>query len=70
MRQPRPGKIHLSSDDLPERRRLQTVREMYGRTMIKLDLEPLPDQPFRFEATLVSLPDLGLARPDLGPAQQ
>jgi AraC-like DNA-binding protein len=69
MRQPGPGKIQLSTDDLPERQRLETVREVYGRTIIKVDLEPLPDQPFRFQATLASLPDLGLACGTVSPCR-
>lgn len=53
--------LTFSSDDVPERERLAFVREVYGRTIIKLDLEPLPEVPLSLTAKFVSLPDLGLA---------
>ena len=44
-----------------ERERLAFVREVHGRTIIKLDLELLPEVPLSLTAKFVSLPDLGLA---------
>src|SRR5579863_6600550 len=61
--------VKLSTDDLPERNRLEAVREEIGRAIIKVDLEPLPGQPFRFDAKLCALPDLGLAVGSISPFQ-
>ena len=63
------GMIRLSTDTLPERNRLEAVREEIGRAIIKVDLDPLPGQPFRFDARLCSLPDLGLATGFVSPFQ-
>jgi hypothetical protein len=38
------GIIRLSTDALPERNRLEAVREEVGKAIIKVDLEPLPGQ--------------------------
>ncbi len=64
-----PGLIKLSTEDLPERNRLEAVREEVGKAIIKVDLEPLPGQPFWFDAKLCSLPDLGLATGAISPFQ-
>jgi len=53
--------LQFSSDDIPERGRLDFVREVYGRTIIKHDLEPIPGTPFQLSGTLRRLPGLGLA---------
>ena len=59
---PVPPKIlRFSTDDFPERKRIDAYREIYSRTIVKHDIEPLGDHPFRFEAVLCSLPGLGLA---------
>ncbi len=63
------GLIKLSTKDLPERNRLETVREEVGKAIIKVDLQPLPGQPFWFDAKLCSLPDLGLATGAISPFQ-
>ena len=34
--------LHISSDDLPERDRLEYIRDVYGRAIIKHDIEPIP----------------------------
>ena len=51
----------FSTDDLPERNRMESLREVYGRVIIKHDIEPAEDRPFRFEGTLYGLSGLGLA---------
>jgi hypothetical protein len=61
------GLIKLSTKDLPERNRLEAVREEVGKAIIKVDLQPLPGQPFWFDAKLCSLPDLGLATGAISP---
>lgn len=53
--------LRISSDDLPERDRLDYVREVYGRVIIKQDIEPPRDRPFYWRGTLHALPGLGLA---------
>jgi AraC-like DNA-binding protein len=69
MRKTRPGIIRLSSEDLPERDRMDVIRETYGRTIIKHDIEPLPGCPFRFDATLYAVPGLGLASASISPCR-
>jgi AraC-like DNA-binding protein len=69
MRKIRLGIIRLSNEDLPERDRMEVIRETYGRTIIKHDIEPLPDCPFRFDATLYDLPGLGIASVSISPCR-
>jgi AraC-like DNA-binding protein len=51
----------FSSDDLPERDRLAFTREVYGRAIVKHDIEPHPDSPFYWRSALRRLPGLGIA---------
>src|SRR5438552_18920106 len=52
----------FTTDELPERERLSRWREEFGRTIVKVDIEPLSsDAPFRAEATLQNLPGVGMA---------
>jgi AraC-like DNA-binding protein len=53
--------LRFSTDDFPEHKRIDAYREIYSRTIVKHDVEPIGDQPFRFKAELCSLPGLGLA---------
>jgi AraC-like DNA-binding protein len=53
--------LRFASDDLPERDRLARWREACGRTVMKVDMEPLHGAPFLCEAVLRALPGLGLA---------
>jgi AraC-like DNA-binding protein len=53
--------IRFASDDLPERDRLAQWREACSRTVMRIDMEPIHDAPFRCEAVLRALPGLGLA---------
>jgi AraC-like DNA-binding protein len=69
MGKPAPATIRLSTDDFPERERIEGVRELYGRSIIKVDLEPAPGRPFRFEATLNSLPGLKCAAGVVSPVR-
>ncbi|SPP95672.1 AraC family transcriptional regulator [Bradyrhizobium vignae] len=55
----------FSTDDLPERERLARWREEFGRTLVRVDIEPLSnDVPFRAEAVLQNLPGVRLASCD------
>lgn len=53
----KPGVFRFSTDDLPERDRLPIWREVFGRAVIKADIEPLGDSPFLSESC-VHLPDV------------
>jgi AraC-like DNA-binding protein len=48
------------SDDLPERDRFAIWPELVGRTIARLDREPLGRAPFRFQFTLCALPALNI----------
>jgi AraC-like DNA-binding protein len=61
--------MRISTRDLPEHGRIATICEFYGRTILKHDIEPFGDQPFEFEASLYSLPGLGLASTVIGPCR-
>jgi AraC-like DNA-binding protein len=63
-------KLRFSTDDFPEHKRIGAYREIYSRTIVKHDVEPLGDQPFRFEADLRSLPGLGLASSFFSPCRR
>jgi hypothetical protein len=54
-------KLHFSTDDLPAHNRIEEVCEIYGRTIIKHDIEPVGEEPFHFEADLCGVADLGVA---------
>ena len=62
--------LRFSTDDFPEHKRIEAYREIYSRTIVKHDVEPLGDQPFRFEADLRSLPGLGLALSHFSPCHR
>jgi AraC-like DNA-binding protein len=62
--------LRFSTDDFPEHKRIDAYREIYSRTIVKHDVEPLGDQPFRFEADLRSLPGLGLASSHFSPCHR
>jgi AraC-like DNA-binding protein len=53
--------VRFCSDDIPERDRLAYVREVYGRAIVKHDIEPCRDSPFYWRSALRTMPGLGLA---------
>jgi AraC-like DNA-binding protein len=53
--------LRISTDDWPEQERLEALREVYGRTIMKHDIEPIRGHDIHFKADLFSVPDLGLA---------
>src|SRR5262249_14722263 len=61
--------LHFSTSDYPERDRLALWRELLGRKVLRLDMEPLPDVPPRFELTLLKTPGLALLAAEAGPAR-
>src|SRR5580658_2541803 len=62
--------LRFSTDDFPEHKRIAEYREIYSRTIVKHDVEPLGDQPFHCEADLRKLPGLGLASSALSPCRR
>ena len=58
----RPGGsiIRFSTDDYAPHERLTAWREVYGRTMQTMDIEPLPAEQPRAEATLLRIPGLAI----------
>jgi AraC-like DNA-binding protein len=55
-----PGPIRISLEDVPERDRLGVYREFFGRSVFRMDMEPLADYPFEVDALLQTLPGLQL----------
>jgi AraC-like DNA-binding protein len=52
----------FSATDWAERDRFEAIREIYGRTIARMDLEPVGDDPLAVDAMLQVLPGLGIAR--------
>jgi AraC-like DNA-binding protein len=61
--------LRLSSASFPGRDGLDMWRELVGRQMLRLDIEPLADVPPRFELKLLKPPGLGIIAGDIGPAR-
>jgi AraC-like DNA-binding protein len=53
--------LQICSDDIPERDRFDYIREVYGRVIIKHDIEPRRNGPFHWRCSLQAVPGLGLA---------
>jgi AraC-like DNA-binding protein len=53
--------LSVSTEQLPPNERVPYWREVFGRTIVKLDIEPLGDGPFFCDATLRALPALSVA---------
>ena len=61
--------MRISTRDLPEHDRIATICDLYGRTILKHDIEPIGNRPFEFEASLYSLPAFGLASTVIAPCR-
>lgn len=48
------------TDEFPEHERIAAWREMFGAKIVKLDMEPPKDQPFRGRVTVKALPGLAI----------
>jgi AraC-like DNA-binding protein len=59
--------LRFSSHILPEPERVSASREIFGRTILRHDVEPLPDHPFGFEAMLYVVAELGFAAGTVSP---
>lgn len=53
--------VRISTDDIPEKKRLATWREIYGRGIGNVDIDPIGDAPFRADVTFSLLPDAHIA---------
>jgi AraC-like DNA-binding protein len=54
--------VCFSSADYPPRQRLGALREAYGRTLQRVDIEQVSTEPFRAKATLRRMPGLAMVR--------
>jgi AraC-like DNA-binding protein len=61
MNSPPDSFVRLSTDQLAEPDRIEVAREVFGRTIFKIEFEPLPDAPFQLDMVMRTLPDFGLA---------
>jgi AraC-like DNA-binding protein len=52
--------MRFSTDGLPERSRLDIVRELIGRSIMGVDISPLADTPMRSDLSIQSVPGLGI----------
>jgi hypothetical protein len=53
------GLLRLSTDELPERERLPTFQEVFGRAIAKVDFDPIAGTHLRIQATVRAMPGLG-----------
>src|SRR5437762_6491660 len=53
--------IRFCSGDWPEAERRDRLRDLFGRTITRLDFEPSPQCPLDIEARFRTLPGLGFA---------
>jgi AraC-like DNA-binding protein len=59
--------LRLSSADLPERDRIEAFREIFGRTILKIEMDPLEQQSLDVDMTLRGLDGFGMASGRLSP---
>src|SRR5262249_27874109 len=52
--------IRFSTADYPPQERADAWHEIYGRTLQKMDIEPLAAEDLRVEATLLRMPGLAM----------
>jgi AraC-like DNA-binding protein len=63
------GSVRFSTESLPPRDRMTIWREIYGRSVIRIDITPLGETPFRVDADIHTFPDLTLAAIKTSPSQ-
>jgi AraC-like DNA-binding protein len=64
-----PAALFLSTATLPARDRLPVWREVFGQTMVRLDIEPAKGTPFHAEGDLLALPGAALASVTVSPVR-
>src|SRR5262245_20844003 len=52
--------LRFSTDDVPERDRLAVTREVVGRSIARVDLEPVRDVPFHYHCVARIVPGLAV----------
>jgi AraC-like DNA-binding protein len=65
-----PKVLRFSTSDFAPEKRLAAYREIYGSTIVRHDITPIGEQPFRFEATFCNLPGLGLMTSLISPCRR
>jgi AraC-like DNA-binding protein len=63
-----PRRIHISTDMFPDEKRLALWREVYGRGIARVDIDPIGDEPFHADVTFNLLPDVAIASGSRSPA--
>jgi AraC-like DNA-binding protein len=58
--------LRFSTNEWPERDRVAIWREVYGREIFQVDIEPLPNAPFFGDMTVHSLPGVGVLQSKVG----
>src|SRR3954447_4344060 len=58
----------ISTRDFPETNRLAMWREIYGRGIANIDIEPIGDEPFHAEVSFNLLPNVTIAAGSRSPA--
>jgi AraC-like DNA-binding protein len=61
-------RAHITTAAFPERSRLATWREIYGRYIANIDIEPIGDEPFHADVTFNLLPNVSIAAGSRSPA--
>jgi len=61
-------RVRISTQDIPESKRFATWREVYGRGIFNVDIEPIGDAPFRADVTFNLLPNATIAGGSRSPA--
>lgn len=61
-------RVQISTDAFPENKRLAMWREVYGRGIAKVDIEPIGDGPFHADVTFNLLPRVAIAAGSRSPA--
>jgi AraC-like DNA-binding protein len=59
--------LRVSSADLPDPGRVEAFREIFGRTILRIEMEPLPGHALDVDMTLRGLPGFGIAAGTLSP---
>ena len=59
--------LQISTEDLPPADRVETFRELFGRKILKIDIEPAPNARFEAAMTLQAMPGLGIGAVSLSP---
>jgi AraC-like DNA-binding protein len=61
--------VRLSLDGVPERDRAEVYREVLGRNLMRMDVEPAPDNPLLIDLVFTALPGLRIVSGLVGPTE-